>query len=176
MGMRLRVGSCLVLVVALGGCTSRSPARTAAQAPPPRSTSEHGAVAPKKSFLERTGPRLLVKDVPHVDTTVTRREGPASLEAALRVITVIATHCYTDDIQNTPLIIFHPEPMDVPITMTIDTRVDGTMSEVSFAPDNAPVEVAMCLAHALAAQPLHTERGPKHVVLAFNAHVWWSLQ
>jgi hypothetical protein len=34
----------------------------------------------------------------------------------------------------------------------------------------------MCLTHALAAQPLHTEHAPRHLVLAFDAHVWWSVR
>jgi hypothetical protein len=129
-----------------------------------------------RSWLERTGPRTLVKDVPNVDVTVTRREGPTSIDRALRILTVIATRCYSDDIEGTPLAIFNPEPRDVPMTVTIETRADGTMSEVRFEPENAPLNVAMCLTHALAAQPLHTERVPKRLVLAIDAHVTWSVR
>ena len=92
-----------------------------ASVPPPARAVSGPPKVDTRSWLERTGPRTLVKDVPNVDVTVTRREGPMSIDRALRILTVIATRCYSDDIEETPLAIFNPQPRDVPMTVTIDT-------------------------------------------------------
>jgi len=122
------------------------------------------------SFRERTGPKHPVKDVTHVEVSVRRLEGPESIVLGFAAIDRLATECWRD---RESLVIF-PTDHDDAVTLTIDTRADGTMSDVEIDPPTTPKPIAMCLVHAMAAQPLHAEPGPQHMVLAIAARVWWT--
>lgn len=128
-------------------------------------------VAPKAmSFRERTGPRHPVKDVSHVEVSVHRVEGPESLILGFAAIDRLATECWRER----ESLVIYPIDHDDSVTVTIDTRADGSMAEVELDPPTTPKPIAMCLVHAMAAQPLHTEPGPRHVVLTIAARVWWT--
>jgi hypothetical protein len=122
------------------------------------------------SFRERTGPKHPVKDVSHVEVSVRRVEGPESILLGFATIDRMATQCWSD-IES---LVTYPTDHDDTVTLTIDTRADGSMSEVEIDPPTTPKPIAMCLVHAMAAQPLHAEPGPQHVVLAIAARVWWT--
>jgi hypothetical protein len=140
----------------------------AAPPPPPVTIVERHTVT--ASFAERVRPRHPVKDVTHVDVSVHRREGPESMVLGLATIGRLATACYREE---ESLILF-PTDYDASVTLTIDTRPDGTMEEILLEPPSTPKTVAMCLIHALAAQPLHVEHGPQHMVLTIDTRVWWT--
>lgn len=127
-------------------------------------------VAPTLSFLERARPHHPVKDVTHVEVSVQRREGPESIILGFATIDRLATACYREE---EALVIF-PTDFETSVTMTIDTRPDGTMEDVLLEPPTTPKPIALCLVRALAAQPLHAEPGPQHLVLTLNARVWWT--
>jgi hypothetical protein len=158
--MHKRATAAFVLVAACGH--PQAPKALTTAQPPAR----------RLSFLERTSPKGVVNDTPHVDAKVTRREGPASLDEGAATLRRIATGCYLDEIRYDIV----PVERDMPrVTLTIDTRADGTMEEALVEPASTPRDVAMCLVHALAAQPLHLENAPRRLVLAVDAHVWWSI-
>ncbi len=127
-------------------------------------------VAPPLSFLDRARPHHPVKDVTHVEVSVERREGPESIILGFATIDRLATACYREE---ESLVIF-PTDYETSVTMTIDTRSDRTMEDVLVEPVTTPKNIAMCLIHALAAQPLHAEPGPRHLVLTLSARVWWT--
>ena len=122
------------------------------------------------SFRERTGPLHHVKDDAHVEVSVKRLEGPESIVLGFATIDRLATTCWRDDAS---LVLF-PTDYETAVTLTIDTRPDGTMEDVELEPLSTPKPIAMCLLHALAAQPLHAEPGPRHLVLVIHARVWWT--
>ena len=128
------------------------------------------AVASPLSFLERARPHHPVKDVTHVEVSVQRREGPESIILGFATIDRLATACYREE---ESLVIF-PTDFETSLTMTIDTRSDRTMEDVVIEPVTTPKTIALCLVHALAAQPLHAEPGPQHLVLTLSARVWWT--
>ncbi len=130
----------------------------------------HASTASTASFRERTGPHHRVKDVSHVEVNAHRVEGPESIILGLATIDRLAAACFREQ---ESLVIF-PTDYDAAVTLTIDTRADGTMAEVELDPPTTAKTIAMCLVHALAAQPLHAEPGPRHLVLLINARVWWS--
>ncbi len=131
---------------------------------------QHAPAAKTLSFRERTGPRHPVKDVSHVEVSVRRLEGPESIILGLATIDRLATACWRDEEE----LVIYPTDHEATVTLTIDTRSDGTMEEVELEPATTPKTIAMCLLHALAAQPLHVERGPQHLVLTIDARVWWT--
>lgn len=122
------------------------------------------------SFLERTGPKHPAKDVSHVEVSVHRIEGPESIILGFATIDRLATECWRDR----ESLVIYPTDHDDSVTLTIDTRADGTMSEVEIDPPTTPKPIALCLLHAMAAQPLHAEPGPQHMVLTIAARVWWT--
>lgn len=128
------------------------------------------APASTASFRERTGPKHPAKDVTHVEVSVRRVEGPESIVLGLAAIDRLAEACWRD---REELVLF-PTDHDDTVTLTIDTRADGSMAEVELDPPTTPKTIAMCLVHAMAAQPLHAEPGPQHVVLTIAARVWWT--
>ena len=144
------------------GCTTAAPAHPheVPVSPPVRA-----------SFLERTRPYPPPKDVPHVDVTVRRREGPDALEWSLPAIRDVANACYLDDVATS---LRFEDYDDTPFVMSIDTRDDGTMSDVEMDPRPESKSLVMCLIKRLAAQPLQLEHVPTHIVLSFTAHIWWS--
>jgi hypothetical protein len=130
----------------------------------------HAPAAKTVSFRERTGPRHPVKDVSHVEVSVHRVEGPESIILGFATIDRLATECWREAEE----LVTYPTDHDATVTMTIDTRSDGTMAEVELDPGTTPKPIVMCLLHALAAQPLHVEHGPQHLVLTIDARVWWT--
>ena len=128
------------------------------------------AHASTASFRERTGPKQPVKDVSHVEVSVRRVEGPESIVLGFAAIDRLAEACWRDREE----LVIYPTDHDDTVTMTIETRADGTMAEVELDPPTTPKPIAMCLVHALAAQPLHAEPGPRHMVLTIAARVWWT--
>lgn len=131
--------------------------------------STHTELAPV-SFRERTRPHHAVKDVSHVEVDVHRVEGPESIVLGFGAIDRLATTCWSEQ----ESLVIYPTDYDTSVTLKIDTRADGTMEGVEIEPVTTPKPIAMCLIHALAAQPLHVENGPQHLVLVINARVWWT--
>ena len=170
--MALRRASLALLVVACGHPQLVGPS----PAPPAVAHKDEGPRFPvipgTGSWLQRTSPHEPVKDVPHVDPTVSLREGPATLDHAQPTLERIVRGCFLEEIPRS-LVLF-PQGHDESVTMIIETRADGTMSEAMFDPPTISKDLALCLVHELAGQPLHLERTPQHVVLAVGAHVWWS--
>jgi len=130
----------------------------------------HHTHATMRSFRERTSPRDPVKDVSHVEVSVRRLDGPESIVLGFATIDRLAEACWRDQ----EALVIYPTDYDAAVTLTIDTRSDGTMEEVEVEPPTTPKAIAMCLVHALAAQPLHAEPGPHHLVLVLSAKVWWT--
>jgi hypothetical protein len=126
--------------------------------------------ATARSFRERTGPRHPVKDVAHVEVSVRRVDGPESIVLGFAAIDRLAAACWREQ----ESFVIYPTDYDAAVTLTIDTRSDGTMEEVEIEPVTTSKTIALCLVHALAAQPLHAEPGPRHLVLTLEARIWWT--
>jgi len=139
-------------------------------APHHTTAAAHASSSAAASFRQRTGPHHAVRDVSHVEVSVHRVDGPESIVLGFATIDRLAESCWRDQ---ESLVLF-PTDYDAAVTLTIDTRTDGTMEEVEVEPLSTPKTIAMCLIHALSMQPLHAEPGPHHVVLLLNARVWWT--
>src|SRR5258708_1678136 len=92
-------------------------------APPPKPLKPPSA--PTSSFLERARPHHAVKDVSHVEVSVHRREGPESIILGFAAIDRLVTGCYRE----ADALVLFPTDYDASLTVSIDTRTDGTMEE-----------------------------------------------
>ena len=148
----------------MASCGAPRIAPHAVAPPPPAHTA---------SFLERTSPHTHPKDVVrNASVTVERREGPESVESSFSLMQAVASSCYSHD---DPLAVHFLNDYDEPpFALEIDTSDDGSIDEVEIDAPPVSFEHAMCVVKTLAGRPLHTERGPKHLVLAFHPHIWWS--
>jgi hypothetical protein len=126
--------------------------------------------ASSASFRERTGPHHVVRDVANVEVNVHRLEGPESIILGFATIDRLAAACWRDE----EALVIYPTNYGESVTLVIDTRPDGSMAEIELEPPTTKKTIAMCLIHALAAQPLHAEPGPQHLVLRLDARVWWT--
>ena len=106
---------------------------------------------PMRTFLEKTSP---ASEPPKVYITLTPTEAPMSLER--RTVEAAARACFDDDARRA----------DGDVTMTLETRADGTLSNGSV--DGTSAEVSSCLVERLVNVPLHQEGKPEHIVIVLG--------
>ena len=111
---------------------------------------------PMQSFLEKTSPKLGSADV-YISLTPT--EAPMSLER--RLIETAAQSCF--------LQLDSREDHTTELTMTLETRDDGTVDDASI--DHTTVSLGSCLIQRLVKVRLHEEGKRQHMVIVVSATV-----
>jgi hypothetical protein len=107
---------------------------------------------PIQSFLEKTSPHPSGGEV---YITLMTSSAPMSLER--KTIESAAHECF----------LYTGGGRPVEITMTLETRDDGTLADASF--DGASMPLGECMTQRLAKVPLHEEGKREHIVIVVNA-------
>ncbi len=157
-GVRIIAVTCLTVVVAC----AHSPSARSPSLPLTRAIPTAPAIADvPETFdypLAPYQPAWPEPSAPKVYVTMTVNEGPGSLERA--AIEHAAQPCFRDALSPGRTAI---------VTMTLDTRADGTTAGVSV--EGATPSLGLCLTQGLARIPLHEEGTTQHVVVILDASV-----
>ena len=94
---------------------------------------------------------------PNVHVTLSETAAPPSLER--RRIETTARDCILGSMS------WVPTPLE--ITMTLDTRDDGTREEATY--EGATMQLGACLTDGLKSVPLHEEGASEHIVIVVTA-------